>query len=705
VKQVFIKKGEVEIDNVPAPSISDNEILVKVFYSCISAGTELAGIKVSGKPLYKKALDNPQYVKKVLEDIKRNSISSTFAKVKGRVESKNPVGYSASGIVVDVGRNIKSFSISDRVACAGAGIANHAEFIAVPKNLAVKVPEELSLKHASTVTLGSIALQGIRRCNPGLGENIVVIGLGILGQLTVLMLKLAGCFVIGIDLDDERIKKAKSNGLDIGLNSGSTDIIDEVLRNTNGHGADSVIITAGSKSSSIINQSMQICRKKGRVVIVGDVNLNLEREEFYKKELDLLISTSYGPGRYDEKYENEGFDYPYAYVRWTENRNMQAYLEFLSKNKSLVGSLIEKIYPVDRAKEAYNGLKSFVNRPLIVLLEYNKESKPGRKTIVTKKKKSEEKINVGLIGAGFFAKSAHLPNMKKMGKYYEISAICSKTGSNASAIAKQYNARYATTDYKEIIGDKNIDMVLIATRHNIHASLSIECLEAGKAVLVEKPMSINEKDLKELEKAVKGASNVFMVGYNRRFSPFSNRIIEITSRRTNPMVINYMMNAGFIPRDHWVHSDEGGGRNIGEACHIYDLFNYFTGGKVISVKASAINSCSEQYGANDNFVAIVKYDDGSVCNLIYTALGTEEVAKERMEIYVDNKIIYLNDYKDLKIFGAKEKGITLKNQDKGQYNELIKFKEAMEEGKEPIPLWQLVQASMISFEVENQISR
>ena len=310
MKQVFIKKGKALIDTVPGPIASDDEVLVQVGYSCISAGTEMAGIEASGKPLYKKAMDKPDQIRKVLESIRTSGLKDTIAKVQSKVEAKNPIGYSASGVVLETGKNIKSFKPGDRVACAGAGIANHAEFITVPENLMVRVPDELSLKDASTVTLGSIAMQGVRRCNPGLGENITVIGLGILGQLTVQMLKASGCKVIGIDIDQSRIDKALSLGLDIGLNPGKTEIVSEVARNTDGYGSDSVIITAASKSSIVINEAMEMCRRKGKVIIVGAVNLSLEREEFYKKELDLLISTSYGPGRYDERYEKKGFDYP-----------------------------------------------------------------------------------------------------------------------------------------------------------------------------------------------------------------------------------------------------------------------------------------------------------------------------------------------------------------------------------------------------------
>jgi len=704
VKQVFIKKGEAILGKVPTPTIADNEILVRVYYSCISAGTEIAGIKSSGKSLYRKAIEKPQYIAKVLENIKSRGLADTFSRVKSKIESKNPVGYSAAGVVVNKGINIRNLKIGDKVACAGTGIANHAEFIAVPENLVVKVPHNLSIKSASTVTLGSIALQGVRRCGPALGENIVVIGLGILGQLTLQMLKACGCSVIGIDLEESRIDKAVKLGLDVGLNPNGINIKEEVIRNTNGFGADAVIITAASRSSEVINQAIEMCRKKGKVIIVGDVNLNLKREEFYKKELDLLISTSYGPGRYDENYEQRGVDYPYAYIRWTENRNMQEYLKLLSENKIKINSLIERVYKIGEVSKAYEELKSGDKKPLIVLLEYNKESKPEVRVVISKLKVKRNVINVGVIGAGNFTKGMHLPNLQKLNKIYRILAICDKNGSNAEDTAGQYSAGYATTDYKELLKDKNIDMVLITTRHNLHAKIAIDAARSGKAIFVEKPMALSKRELNELVNVLGKKKTPFTVGFNRRFSTFAVRIKDIVRKRVNPMIISYRMNAGYIPREHWVHSVEGGGRNIGEACHIYDLFNYLTESKFISVEAAGIKPATEQFVSNDNFTATIKYEDGSVCSLIYTSLGTKSVPKERMEIYVDNKVIYLDDYKDLKIFGSKEKGLEAKAKDKGHYEELLKFGESIVDNKVLIPLWQLDQATRISFEVEKQIN-
>lgn len=704
MKQVLIKRGQAVVEEVPAPIVGENEVLVQVHYSCISAGTELLGVKGSGIPLYKRALEEPQNVKKVLEMIRNQGLAKTVAVLKTKLESGSPTGYSASGIVLDVGEDIKDIRRGDKAACAGAGIANHAEFIAVPRNLLVKVPEGLSLDIASTVTMGSIAMQGVRRTDPKLAEFIAIIGLGILGQLTVQILKVMGCRVIGIDLDQTRINIALSLGMNRGLNSSKDRIVDEVLRFSHGYGVDSIIITAATESSDPINQAMEMCRKKGKVIIVGDVGLVLKREEFYKKELDVLISTSYGPGRYDERYEHKGYDYPYAYVRWTENRNMQEYLRLLAEKKINIKPLIERIYPIDEATKAYEELKTGDSKPLMVLLEYNRESIPKRKIVISKSEVPKDKLNIALVGAGSFAKEIHLPNLHRSSNIYSIYAIVSKTGSNAKATSQQYNASYATTDFKEILLDKNVDIVIITTRHNLHAQMAIEAVKSGKAVFLEKPMALNRKELRKLVQVLEETKVPFMVGFNRRFSPYAQRIKELIKNRLNPMIINYRMNAGFIPKAHWVHGEEGGGRNIGEACHIYDLFNFFTESEVDSISAFSIDPKTEEYAKNDNFVATIKYKDGSVCALIYTALRIAEVSKEQMDIYVDGKIIRLDNYSKLEVFGAKIKRMETKVQEKGQYEELIEFARSIREGNGyPIALWQLIQATEISFEVEELI--
>ncbi len=707
MKQVIVKRGEVVVEEVPSPMVDDGSVLVCVQYSLISSGTEIAGVVSSGESILQKARTQPENVKKVLNMAKTHGIPATINVVKGKLAEvdTHPTGYSCAGVVTDVGKRIQDIRIGDKVACAGAGKANHAEFVCVPRNLVVKVPDKLDLKEAASVTLGSIAMQGVRRAAPRLGEIVAVIGLGLIGQITAQILKVAGCHVIGIDIAKSRVELAKQLGLDYGVMSGEEDPVTSVLRFTSGYGVDTTIITAATQSNLPVQQAMEMTRKKGRVVVVGAVGLGLKRSPFYEKEIDFLISCSYGPGRYDEKYEEKGIDYPYGYVRWTENRNMQEYLRMLAEGKVNFKALISKEYEIDDAPKAYRELKESEEKPLGVLLGYRQTEKSieRRITLSPKPIKREGIINVAVIGAGGFAKGMHLPNLKKLSNLYNTYAIVEKDGNKAKKVAKRFEAGYCTTDYQEVLKDEKVDMVIITTRHNLHAKIAIEAAHAGKAVFVEKPMALNKEELEELVKVLKETQVPFVVGFNRRFSPFAVRAKEIVAERQNPMIVNYRMNAGYIPLSHWVHTEEGGGRNIGEACHIYDLFNFLTDSEVVSIEAKSISPKSEQYASNDNFNATLKYKDGSLCNLTYTALGSTDYPKEEMEIYVDGKILKMTDYKKMDIIGPKYKGLQTKKQDKGHLEELKEFYEAVIKGKKSIPLWQLVQATEISFEVEEKL--
>jgi len=705
MKQVLIKRGKAYSEEVPAPIVNENTILVQVYYSCISTGTEIAGVKASGESLLKKALIQPEKVTKVMNNLIKEGLSITIKKVQGKLEDSIQTGYSASGVVIDVGAKIKDIKIGDRVACAGAAIANHAEYIEVPRNLLVKMPDRVDFDLSSTVALGSIAMQGVRRADVKLGEYIAVIGLGIIGQITFQLLKANGCRVIGIDIDEKRIQKACELGLDKGINSKDEDTVKIVSAFSNGFGVDAVIITASTNSKEPLSQAFQICRKKGRVVLVGVVGMEIDREDMYKKELDFLISTSYGPGRYDEIYERKGIDYPYAYVRWTEARNMEEYLKLIADNKINISSLIEKKYKVEEASTAYEKLKTAEKRPLIVLFKYkqDKEDQILRKIELQHKPiKKDGRINIAVIGAGAFAKGIHLPNLVKLKDLYNLYAIASKTGSNAKATAQKYRAKYATTDYEEILKDENIDAVLIATRHNLHVQLAMEALKAGKAVFLEKPMALNKKELDRLVDTINETKKPFMVGFNRRFSKYAQEVKKHIAHRINPMVINYQMNAGYIPLDHWVHSEEGGGRIIGEACHIFDLFNYFTEADVKSISVDRITPKTKHFSSQDNSVITLKYNDGSICTLTYTALGNNQHPKEFCQIYFDGKILIIDDYKQLECFGMKAQKLKTRESDKGQYEELIEFAKYIKgEIYAPIPLWQIIQATEISFKVND----
>jgi len=703
MKQVLLHNGEIKVEEIPLPTIKSGEILVKTAFSLISSGTELSGKRRSGGSLIKKILSDPEKIKKGLDILKKEGIKKTMEMAESQKEKKSYLGYSLSGVVVEKGDNIKEFKVGDRVACAG-GKANHSEFVAIPENLAVKIPEGLDFQSASSVTLGSIALQGLRRANVKLGENVGVIGLGLLGQILVQLLKANGARVIGFDLEDKKVDLAQELGMDKGYNSLKNNILQKVFDFTQEIGVDATIITASAPDDNrIIQQAMEITRKKGRVVVIGDVGLGPKRSPFYEKEIDYLISTSYGPGRYDQDYEEKGIDYPFAYVRWTEKRNMEEYLRLLAEKKINFQKLISKIFEIEKAADAYKFLEETHPAKPAILLNYHfeKEKPKELKIEIASTPLKKNIINVGIIGAGGFANLMHLPNLRRLPNLYAISAICDLDGVKAKQVSQRFEANYCTTDYKKILEDQEIDMVMITLPHNLHAKVSIEAAKAGKAIFCEKPMTLNERELQELVNTLKETKIPYLVGFNRRFSPFAEKIKEMVKNRENPMLIDYQMNVGFLPKEHWSQTEVGGGRNIGEACHIYDLFTYFTESEVEKINAFSITPKSKKYLKNDNFAAIIKFKDGSVCNLIYTAIGSRDYPKEQMRIYFDQKMIFLDDYQEMKVFGMKNKGLKLRHQDKGHFNEIQAFaKNIKETNDHPIPLWQLIQATEISLKVE-----
>lgn len=697
------------LEEVPAPLVNDKSILVAVHYSCISVGTEAASMAVAADSLYKRALKQPQKVRRAFEMMHEQGIERTIKRIRGTLTSGQPTGYSAAGVVVGVGQEVEGFKVGDRVACAGAGIANHAEVISVPVNLAVHVPNALDLQDASTVTLGAIALQGIRRTSPTLGETVAVIGLGILGQLSVQLLKANGCRVIGVDPDPARIEIALACGMDQGLDPTQDDVVSRVLWATEGIGADAVIVTAAATTHEIISQAMRACRKKGRVVLVGDVGLDLKREDFYRKELDFLVSTSYGPGRYDPNYEEGGQDYPLPYIRWTENRNMAAYVEILAVQKIKLLPMRPAVVDLAGAEDLYAQLAAGNDKPLLAILRY-----PGRSEVVDQRSISiglksaphSGRIRVAVIGAGGFAQGMHLPNLVKLRDKYEIRWVVSRTGATAKSTAKQYGAPFAGTEYEAVLGDAEVDLVLIATRHHLHAELVLAALRAGKHVLVEKPLALNEEQLKSIEAFYSEGSGdkpVLMTGFNRRYSPPIQHIKKILAGNRGPMMISYRMNAGYLPPDHWVHGAEGGGRNIGEACHIYDLFGYLTDATPIECNATPMGKLPGGCRSNENFVATIRYSDGSVASLHYTSVGSSSFPKEQMEIYVDRKVISLDDYRKVAVSGGKYKGWSNASADKGQFDELINLSDLICTGVATSSLTDQFTATRLSFSIEKAL--
>jgi predicted dehydrogenase len=696
LKQVLIRRGSPIVVDVPAPQLTDNSILVEVRSSLISTGTEIAGLTASPKSIVREALHHPGQITRGLRMIKQSGLQRTIALVNSEIDAAAPTGYSCAGVVVSVGRKVKGIFAGDSVACAGSGKANHAEIISVPQNLVVRIPDGCDLESAASATVGAIALQGVRRADVRLGDIVAVIGLGLIGQLTVQLLKNAGCQVLGTDIDPSRIEFAKRFGMkaDTGL----------LMHVSAGMGADAVIIAASAQSSSVVQQAMEMVRRKGRVVVVGAVPLEMDRSPLYEKEADFLISCSYGPGRYDPEYEERGLDYPYGYVRWTENRNMAEYLRLIAEGHVDFRSLVERRWPMTDAASAYADLVK--NRRIAVLLsapEAPLEKKLGTRVEVGQKPKAiAGQIRVGIIGPGNFARAVHLPNLKRLGNLYSINAVVARNGANAWNIARQYQARYASTNTTDLISDPEIDLVIICNRHDLHAQSAADAARHGKAVLLEKPAAMNSVELDMLLTTVREAGTPFMVGFNRRFSPAIRSIKSVIDKRSSPAVITYRMNAGAIPADSWIHGPEGGGRIIGEACHIFDLFNYLLGSTPVEVVALPLHAAD--IAKTDNFSASLRYSDGSLCTLNYTSLGSPEVSKEAMEVFFDGKTVIMDDYRRLEFHGVDGKAVTKTQQDKGHIEELRQFAATLQhKGSAPMTLEEIESATRTSFLVDDLV--
>jgi predicted dehydrogenase len=708
MKQVIIKKGVAVVEQLPAPKIGAGEVLVSVRNSCISVGTELANMQNSSIPLWKRALNQPEKILVFGNTIVERGIKSAVQLIQEKNNAIALAGYSLSGEIVEVGDDIHDLFIGQRVSCAGGQYAQHADYVRVSRNLCVPIPDGVNFDSASTVALGAIALQGVRRAQPQLGEIFLVVGLGIIGQLTSQILKANGCKVIGSDPDSARLDLAKSLGVDFGILSLNEDI-ETILRLTAGHGVDCVIVTAATASNEVISTAFRACRRKGRVVLVGDVGLNLKREDFYIKEIDFFISSSYGPGRYDFKYEEGGLDYPIGYVRWTENRNMSEYLRQISIGAVRIEPLISARFSIDQAEGAYEAISS-KEKPLLVMLEYSSNSEKltqnFQQKITSAKRELDGSIGIAVMGVGSFAQSSHLPNIRSLSSLFNLEAVVSRTGITAKAIGDKFKARYISTDQTVVLADPNVEAILIATRHNLHGSLALEALRAGKHVLVEKPLTIDQGELKLLqdffEKSDQSCSTspILLTGYNRRFSPHAKQMKMLVQERTSPFIFNYRMNAGFLPRDHWVHGTEGGGRNLGEACHIYDLFLYLAGSSIESISVDSIKPTSNYYGRNDNFIVTFHFVDGSIASLTYTSMGHKNQPKEMAELYVDGKIAFLNDYKSLVVHGQEKLSLNLRVQDKGFHNELKEFAAGIKSGNWPISWNDQLQVSNVAFLIE-----
>lgn len=702
--QAIVRRGKVIGEEVPGPLVSKGGILIRVVNSAISSGTELSAIRGSGRSLYRRALDQPHHVKRILDMVRSEGIAAAYERVKGKLEAGSPTGYSISGVVLAVGDGVTGFKPGDAVAAAGAGLANHAEFVDVPENLVVKMPAGLGFPAASTVALGGIAMQGVRRADLRMGEMAVVIGTGILGLLAIQMLRASGIRVAAVDLDEKRLAIAQALGAEVVFNSCFADPVQGVQVWSGGHGADAVVFTAATASSAPLSQSFQMCKRRGRVVLVGVAGMEIEREDMYSKELDFLIATSYGPGRYDKAYEEKGLDYPYAYVRWTENRNMAEYLRLLSEGTVALDQMLDAVFPVERLGEAFESLSDSENKPLLAVLDYGlppvhpDDEKPIQRQVFIPGTGSPRQgvIRVAVVGAGGFALETHLPNIQKLGSKFALHCVVDNAGSKAKDVAARYGAKYASTDVEAALADPEVDLVMIATRHDSHAPLALKALQQGKHVFVEKPLATTRQELAGILDFYQGGLDrkpVLMTGFNRRFSRYAATLKQVADARQNPLLMSYRMNAGFIPLDHWVH--EHGGRMVGEACHIIDLMTFFTGSRLKSIGVESLTPANAAYSSSDNKAIILSYEDGSIGTIHYFAVGSKTLPKEWLELHFDGKSFLMDDYKRLTAFGCRIPELASKVSEKGHFQELERLYETLS-GKNPawpIELWDMAQTT------------
>ena len=703
MKQVVqnYRTGELKVEELPPPALRPGGVLVRTAYSLISAGTERTTVETAQSSLVGKAKERPDLVRQVLDTFKREGLRSTYEKVVSKLNQMKPLGYSAAGVVVGVGRDVTEFQVGDRVACAGGGYASHAEVIFIPKNLCAKVPAGATLEAASYSTVGAIALQGVRQADPRLGEAVAVIGLGLVGQLTVQILKAAGCQVIGVDIDPAACELAKRSGADI-VATDEAAARAACLGLTDGHGADCVVITAGTKSSEPVRLAGELARDRARVVVVGLVGMDVPRHLYYNKELDLRLSRSYGPGRYDPAYEEKGNDYPIGYVRWTEKRNLEAFLRLVAEGRVNTELLTTHRFDVANAGSAYELILNRKERCCGVVLRYPEaDQQVVAATPAPSVRPAGDELGVSFIGAGNFARGVLLPIVKRADKVKLIS-VATATGLSAKNTGAQFGFAAATTDYNEVIADRNSPVVFIATRHDSHASLAAEALRRGKAVFVEKPLATNAEDLREVVRAARQSDGLLMVGFNRRFAPLAREVKTRFATRNAPMTIIYRVNAGQVPPDHWTHDpDEGGGRIVGEVCHFVDFVSFLTDALPAHVSAVAVPAEQRTGYLDDSTVVSMRMSDGSVASIIYTASGDPTVPKEQVEVFCERSVATIDDFKGgAFIAGRKRSRLGGGAQDKGHAAEIAAFFDAVRRRHgAPISLESLAATTLATFAI------
>ena len=691
MKQIIqdLKNGETILEEVPVPMVKSGHVLIKTTKSLVSLGTERMLVEFGKANFIQKARQQPDKVKMVLDKIKTDGIKPTMDAVLNKLNQPLPLGYCNVGEVVAVGKGVEEFKVGDRVASNG----NHAEYVIVPKNLVAKIPDNITDEEAAFTVIGSIGLQGIRLLNPTFGETVVVVGLGLIGLVTAELLMANGCNVIGFDFDLEKIKIAKDKGI-IAINPAEgTNQVKFVESYTSGIGADGVIITASNKSNEIISQAANMCRKKGRIVLVGVIGLDISRDDFFKKELTFQVSCSYGPGRYDEEYEQKGHDYPIGYVRWTEKRNFEAILSAISKGILDVKPLITERIALADYKKIYGDMQN--SKAIASIIEYNSTKAPQSTVTVVQKSFEGKKGVIGIVGSGNFTSSTILPNLKKIDA--AIKYIASSGGLSSTIMAKRHNIAKSTSNYKEILDDSDVDLVFVTTKHNMHGSMVLESIKANKSVFVEKPLALNETELQAIISEYNERRVNVSVGFNRRFAPLAKKMKTLLGNDNAPINIVATMNAGFIPADLWVHDMEvGGGRIIGEACHYIDLCSYFTGSKVKAVCMNAMGLNPEEN--TDNATILLKYENGSNAVINYFANGSKAYSKERVEVYSQERTLVMDNWRKLQAFGFKGFSKTSSKQDKGHYNQFNELVQQHIKGGNPIiPFEELVNTTRASF--------
>ncbi len=694
-----LKSGRMQILEVPFPVLSKGNVLVRNHYSVISPGTEGKKVKTARSGYLAKIKGRPKDVALVMNAIKSNGLLATYQTVMNKLDMPAPLGYSCAGEVIGVGREVTKFKAGDWVACGGAG-AVHAEIVSVAQNLCVKIPPTVDLKLAAFTTIAAIAMQGIRQADLRLGESCVIIGLGLVGQLTVQLLNAAGVKTIAIDLDHRQVELAKHSGAHLTLRREEENLTQMIGDFTHGFGADAVVITAATLSRDPVELAGALCRKKGKVIIVGDVPTGFSREPYYKKELELRMSCSYGPGRYDAQYEDKGIDYPLGYVRWTENRNMQAFVELLQNQQLDLESLITHTFEYEQAEKAYHLILDKTEPFVGILLKYNinKETKNTIRFYTKTHKNAEPRI--GFIGAGSFAQKYLLPVARQYGN---LVGVATATGNHSRNVADKYGFQYCTGNPDEIIADEKINTVFIATRHHLHAEYVLKALQNGKNVFVEKPLCLTAEDLEAIKEEYERQNIQLMVGFNRRFAPHIQKLKERMSNGA-PCAINLRINAGAVAAEHWVQDREiGGGRIIGEVCHFVDLASYLAGAKITSLAANVMDEANNFF---DTLVANLTFANGSIAAISYFANGNKALGKEYLEVFTAGRVAILDDFKKMAIYDKHVANDKLMTQDKGHTEEIRKFLMAVKEGGAPlIPFEEIYFSTLATLKISESVQK